>query len=71
MFVRLFIYLKKLKETKCDCGTLRQLNTIYYYLIIVFSMLAFVVFITLIGSILSSIFADKKKPNLNKNKSIK
>ena len=78
MVIRLFIYLKKLRETKCDCGTLRELNTIYYYLIIVFFVLVFFIIISIIVGIYSGITvasaltpATKTRASSNKNKSLK
>jgi hypothetical protein len=78
MVIRLFIYLKKLRETKCDCGTLRELNTIYYYLIIVFFVLVFFIIISIIVGIYSGITvasaltpATKSRASSNKNKSLK
>jgi len=76
MFIRLFIYLRKLRETKCNCGTLKELNVIYYYLIIYFSIMAFTFFIIIIVSIFMGISAAKlsksfKSSKSNKNKSIK
>ncbi len=43
MIVRLFIYIRKLKEIKCDCGLSPEENIIYYYLIILFSLIAFII----------------------------
>ena len=43
MIVRLFIYIRKLKEMKCDCGLSPEENIIYYYLIILFSLIAFII----------------------------
>ena len=76
MFIRLFIYLRKLRETKCNCGTLKELNVIYYYLIIVFSIMAVFIFIIIIVGIFMGIAAVKlsksfKSSKSNKNKSIK
>jgi len=41
MFIRMFIYIRKLRELKCDCGMLKQQNFIYYYQIIAFSIFGF------------------------------
>ena len=73
MLIRLFIYLRKLRETKCNCGTLRELNVIYYYLIIFFSIMAFSLFMIIIASIFIGVAAVKsfKPSKSNKNKSIK
>jgi hypothetical protein len=76
MIIRLFIYLRKLRETNCNCGTLKELNTIYYYLIIVFSILAIYIIIMIIAGIyiaviFSSLTTKKTLAKSNKNKSIK
>jgi len=76
MIIRLFIYLKKLREINCNCGTLKELNTIYYYLIFVFSILAFYIIIMIIAGIylaiaFSSSSSKKLLAKSNKNKSIK
>jgi hypothetical protein len=74
MIIRLFIYLRKLRETKCNCGTLKELNTIYYYLIIVFSILAFVILISIFLGIYITIASSTSKKSFaksNKNKSVK
>ena len=44
MIVRLFMYIRKLKEMNCDCGLSPEQNLIYYYLIIFMSLLAVLVF---------------------------
>ena len=76
MIIRLFIYLRKLRETKCNCGTLREINIIYYYLIFVFSILAFFIFISIIASIYTGFSLPAKASKTlsaksNKNKSLK
>jgi hypothetical protein len=72
MVIRLFIYLRKLRETKCNCGTLRELNTIYYYLIVIFSILGFVILMSIILGILAGFTVSKiKSVKSNKNKSLK
>jgi hydrogenase-4 membrane subunit HyfE len=72
MVIRLFIYLRKLRETKCNCGTLRELNTIYYYLIFIFSILGFVILMSIILGILAGFTVSKvKSVKSNKNKSLK
>lgn len=63
MIVRLFIYLRKLRETNCNCGTLRELTIIYYYLIFLFSLFAFII---LLG-IFAGLFAGVAVAKLNKS----
>jgi uncharacterized membrane protein len=70
MIIRLFIYLRKLRETKCNCGTLREVNILYYYLIVLFSVLAFVVAVTIILSIFAGTVVSKTA-SVKKNKSVK
>jgi hypothetical protein len=70
MIIRLFIYLRKLRETKCNCGTLREVNILYYYLIVLFSVLAFVVAVTIILSIFAGTVVSKTV-SVKKNKSVK
>jgi hypothetical protein len=70
MIIRLFIYLRKLRETKCNCGTLREVNIIYYYLIVAFSVLAFVVVVSIILGIFTATVAPKIA-SAKKNKSLK
>jgi hypothetical protein len=53
MIIRLFIYIRKLKERKCDCGLSQSQNLIYYYLIVIFSILLFAIIISIIGAILA------------------
>lgn len=43
MIVRLFIYIRRLKEMNCDCGLSPEQNLIYNYLILLFSILAVVI----------------------------
>lgn len=43
MIVRLFIYIRKLREMNCDCGLSPEQNIIYYYLIILFALVVFIV----------------------------
>jgi hypothetical protein len=43
MIVRLFIYIRKLRELKCDCGLSPEQNIIYYYLLLVFSLSIFII----------------------------
>ncbi len=58
MIVRLVIYIHKLKEIKCDCGMTTQQNIIYYWYIVVFSIILFVILLTLLGA-LSTLFLYK------------
>jgi hypothetical protein len=44
MIVRLFMYIRRLKEMNCDCGLTAEENLIYYYLMIVLLLLAFLIF---------------------------
>ena len=53
MVIRLFIYIRRLKEMNCDCGLSQEENIIYYYLIIVFAFIAFIMLMGLIGFLLS------------------
>jgi len=77
MIIRLFMYLRKLRETKCNCGTLREVNILYYYLIVLFSILAFTMLLTLILSVFvgaaGAVGAAKavKTASAKKNKSLK
>jgi hypothetical protein len=42
MIVRLFMYIRRLRELNCDCGLSPEENIIYYYLIILFALIAFI-----------------------------
>ena len=53
MIIRLFIYLRRLKEMNCDCGLSQEENIIYYYLIIAFAFLAFSMLMGIIGLLIS------------------
>lgn len=53
MIIRLFIYIRRLKEMNCDCGLSQEENIIYYYLIIVFAFLAFIMLMGIIGLLIS------------------
>ena len=48
MVIRLFIYIRRLKEMNCDCGLTQEENIIYYYLIIAFSFAAFIMLLAII-----------------------
>jgi hypothetical protein len=43
MIVRLFMYIRKLRDMKCDCGLSPEQNIIYYYLLVLFGVLVFVI----------------------------
>jgi len=53
MIVRLFIYIRKLKESNCNCGLSKEENVIYYYLIVAFSILVFALLLSILGFSLS------------------
>lgn len=53
MIIRLFIYIRRLKEMNCDCGLTQEENIIYYYLIIAFAFLAFFMLMGIIGFLIS------------------
>jgi len=63
MLIRLFIYIKKMRELKCNCGMLETQNYIYYYLIFVFSIVSFVLFIFLLIWIYILIMRFSKRKN--------
>jgi hypothetical protein len=43
MIIRLFMYIRKLRELNCDCGLSPEENIIYYYLLVLFGVLVFVI----------------------------
>ncbi len=49
MTIRLFIYIRRLREINCDCGLSQEENIIYYYTIIFFGILGVVILMTLFG----------------------
>jgi hypothetical protein len=53
MIIRLFIYIRKLKEMNCDCGLSQEENIIYYYVIIGFAFIAFAMLMGIIGMLIS------------------
>ena len=55
MLIRLFIYIRKIKELNCNCGYLKQQNIIYYYLIIIFSIISFILFIIIIFGFIKAV----------------
>ena len=63
MLIRLFIYIKKIRELKCNCGMLETQNYIYNYLIFVFSIVSFILFIFLLIGIYILIMRFSKSKN--------
>jgi hypothetical protein len=62
MLIRLFIYIRKMRELKCNCGMLKFQNFIYYYLIVAFSFIAFTLLILIIyGIFMASNYTKKNK----------
>lgn len=55
MIIRLFLYIRKLREMNCDCGLSQEQNIIYYYLILVFAFVGFLLFMGILGLIFSLI----------------
>jgi hypothetical protein len=55
MIIRLLIYINKLRKINCDCGFNKQQNLIYYYWIIVYSILLFLILFALLVLIVSYI----------------
>jgi hypothetical protein len=51
MIIRLFIYIRRLREINCDCGLSQEENIIYYYTIIFFGILGFVILMLLFGQL--------------------
>jgi hypothetical protein len=51
MIIRLFIYIRRLRDINCDCGLSQEENIIYYYLIIVFAFIAFSLLMAIIGTL--------------------
>ena len=58
MIVRLLIYISKLKEMKCDCGMTTQQNIIYYWYIVIYSIVLFIIILALLGA-LGTLFLHK------------
>jgi len=52
MIIRLFIYIRRLRDMNCDCGLSREQNIIYYYLLLLFAVVVFII----LGIILMFIF---------------
>lgn len=55
MIIRLFLYIRKLREMNCDCGLSQEQNIIYYYLIVAFAFVGFLLFMGILGLIFSLI----------------
>jgi len=51
MIIRLFIYIRRLRDINCDCGLSQEENIIYYYLIIAFAFIAFSLLMAIIGTL--------------------
>lgn len=64
MIIRLFIYIRKMRELKCNCGMLKFQNFLYYYLIVAFSFIAFILLILIIYGIFMAINYTKKNKKL-------
>jgi hypothetical protein len=62
MLIRLFIYIRILKNT-CECGYGKKEKFLYWYLLIIFSMLLFLLSLVIILSIIT--FTLLSKNNLN------
>ena len=43
MIIRLFIYIRRLRDMNCDCGLSPEQNIIYYYLLLVFALVVFII----------------------------
>lgn len=67
MLIRLFIYIKKLRDLKCNCGILNVQNYIYYYLIIVFSFISLILYMLIVFGIFKAVLYSKKQQK-NKEK---
>ncbi len=55
MLIRLFIYIRKINELKCNCGYEKEQNIIYYYLIIIFSIVSFILFFIIIFGFIKTV----------------
>jgi len=51
MIIRLFIYIRRLRDINCDCGLSQEENIIYYYLIIAFAFIAISLLMAIVGTI--------------------
>jgi hypothetical protein len=58
MIVRLLLYISKLKEIKCDCGMTTQENIIYYFYIVVYSIMLAIILLGILGA-LGTLFLHK------------
>lgn len=47
--IRIFIYIRRLKEINCDCGLTVQENIIYYWIIVVFAAWGLLAFFGIVG----------------------
>jgi hypothetical protein len=43
MIIRLFIYIRRLRDMNCDCGLSPEQNIIYYYLLLLFAVVVFII----------------------------
>jgi len=43
MIIRLFIYIRRLRDMNCDCGLSPEQNIIYYYLLLIFALVVFII----------------------------
>jgi hypothetical protein len=65
MYIRLFIYIRKLREIDCKCGSSLKRNIIYYYLIVAFTILA-ISLILIIMSLIIIATTYFSKPQIQK-----
>jgi hypothetical protein len=70
MYIRLFIYIRKLREIDCKCGSSLKRNIIYYYLIVAFTILAIALFLIIISLIVIATTYFSKPQTQKKIKSI-
>ena len=47
--IRIFIYIRRLKEINCDCGLTVQENIIYYWIIVIFAIWGLAIFLGIIA----------------------
>jgi hypothetical protein len=47
--IRIFIYIRRLKEINCDCGLTLQENFIYYWIIFAFAVWGLIAFFGIIA----------------------
>jgi len=60
MLIRLFIYILKLRKLHCNCGLLNHQNFIYYYLIVIFSLAALILFMLISFLLFIALNTNKK-----------